>query len=99
MKHSEAPWGYEPSSEAVEDVAYIVFQAHGDGEVIGAVLAPVATGDVEANARLFAGAPDLYHALDQLFAACRDHKFPITAEHMAIMGRAEAALAKVKGPR
>lgn len=97
MNHSQAPWGYEPSSGELEDVAFMIFQAHGDGEVIGAVCAPVATGDIEANARLMASAPDLYHALDQLFAACRDHKFPITAEHMAIMTRAEAALAKVKG--
>lgn len=102
-QHTPAPWRHEPGRDGKPP--YVVRGSEGGFVVMG-----VTAERQEADAALIAAAPDLYHALDDLFtdmviaqgnmrdAAKRDNRWEGCAgEIQPRIDAARAALAKARG--
>lgn len=99
--HTPGPWVFEPGPHGdpdFEDIAFLIAEQRPGGEAIGIICSPVMSGDVEANARLIAAAPDLLEALKALHRNVDMDLCGFWKESTSnFMQQAEAAIAKAEG--
>ena len=91
VKHTPGPWF------ATKDSAYNAICHVGRAWNIGTYLALSNFGDVDADARLIASAPDLLEALNSLVTSLADNDDEGLIEHAPQMQAARAAIAKATG--
>ncbi len=93
----KTPWVYEPSSDVDGDPVYETPTVGTDHFVLSADGDEIACAANEDEARLISAAPDLLAACAELVTDLISHaKFGLNEAEVAMLKRAEAALAKAQ---